>query len=85
MTKTILITGATDGIGFEATKLLAAEGCNLLLHGRSATKLEAVAAEIPRAETCLAGLSDLAAVSAMADGVDGVDTPAQRHRNVPEW
>ncbi len=40
MQKNILITGSTDGIGLEAAKLLAAEGHNILLHGRSPAKLE---------------------------------------------
>ena len=39
MSKTILITGATDGIGLETTKLLAAQGHRLLLHGRNEEKL----------------------------------------------
>ena len=69
MTKTILITGATDGIGLAAAKLLAAEGCVLLLHGRSEAKLAAVKAAIPGAETYLADLADLGAVAAMADEV----------------
>lgn len=69
MSKTILITGATDGIGLEAAKLLAEDGCKLLLHGRSAAKLEAVQAQIEGAETYLADLSDLNAVAAMADEV----------------
>ncbi len=42
MKKTILITGATDGIGLETAKQLAAGGHNLLLHGRNASKLEKV-------------------------------------------
>lgn len=40
MKKTILITGATDGIGLETAKQLAAGGHNLLIHGRNPTKLE---------------------------------------------
>lgn len=43
MTKTILITGATDGIGLETAKMLAPLGHTLLLHGRSASKLDATA------------------------------------------
>jgi len=40
MTKKILITGATDGIGLEAAKLFAAQGHTVLMHGRSAEKME---------------------------------------------
>lgn len=40
MKKTILITGSTDGIGLETAKLLASEGHQILLHGRSESKLE---------------------------------------------
>lgn len=40
--KTILITGATDGIGLETAKLLAPQGHNLLLHGRNSEKLRRV-------------------------------------------
>jgi NAD(P)-dependent dehydrogenase (short-subunit alcohol dehydrogenase family) len=39
MTKTILLTGATDGIGLETAKLLVGAGHTLLIHGRSETKL----------------------------------------------
>lgn len=69
MTKTILITGATDGIGLEAAKLLAADGCQLLLHGRNAAKLADVQAQIEGSQTYLADLSDLSAVAAMADEI----------------
>lgn len=37
--KKILLTGATDGIGLEAAKLLAEKGHHLLIHGRSESKL----------------------------------------------
>lgn len=69
MTKKILITGATDGIGLEAAKRLAAEGRQLLLHGRNTAKLQAVKAQIPDAETWLADLSNLGAVAAMVDEI----------------
>lgn len=46
MTKTILITGATDGIGLETARKLAPQGHTLLVHGRNLNKLENVMAEL---------------------------------------
>lgn len=73
MTKTILITGATDGIGLGAAELLSNNGHTVLLHGRNAEKLaaaeKAVAAQGGSAETYLADLSDLAQVADLADAV----------------
>lgn len=42
MQKIILITGATDGIGFETAKMLVRQGHYVLLHGRSEEKLKQV-------------------------------------------
>jgi len=42
---TVLITGATDGLGRYLTKRLAADGLRVLAHGRSSAKLDAVVAE----------------------------------------
>lgn len=39
MQKNILITGATDGIGLEAARMLAVQGHNLIIHGRNPVKL----------------------------------------------
>mgnify|MGYP001826110358 FL=1 len=39
MQKTILLTGATDGIGFETAKMLFEQGHLVLLHGRNPGKL----------------------------------------------
>ena len=39
MQKTILLTGATDGIGFETARMLFEQGHRVLLHGRSPEKL----------------------------------------------
>ncbi len=38
-TKTVLVTGSTDGIGLETARKLAVLGHTVLLHGRSETKL----------------------------------------------
>ncbi len=46
MIKTILLTGATDGIGLESAKLFAKNGHNLLIHGRNAEKLDKVKVEL---------------------------------------
>jgi len=77
MTKTIFITGATDGIGLETAKMIAPLGHTLLLHGRNPDKL-AVAAETVSAikgagdvNTYCADLSDLSEVKALADEIKG--------------
>jgi len=46
MSKTILITGSTDGIGKLAAFNLAKAGHNVIFHGRNARKLEAVMGEL---------------------------------------
>ena len=70
MTKTILITGSTDGIGLLTAQTLAAEGHTVLLHGRNAAKLEAAAKTIkgPTAQY-KADLSDVAEVHALASAI----------------
>ena len=42
MGKTILVTGATDGIGLETARMLVRLGHNVLLHGRNPARLEKV-------------------------------------------
>lgn len=67
MTKTILITGATDGIGLVTAQALAAEGHTIFLHGRSAEKLAAAANKVGgKTETYSADLSRMADVQALA-------------------
>jgi NAD(P)-dependent dehydrogenase (short-subunit alcohol dehydrogenase family) len=44
--KTILVTGSTDGVGRVVAKHLAAEGANVLIHGRSQQRAEQVLREI---------------------------------------
>ncbi|MEM7248830.1 MAG: SDR family NAD(P)-dependent oxidoreductase [Acidobacteriota bacterium] len=75
MSKTLLITGATDGIGLETARLLRPLGHDLLLHGRNPSKL-ATAEESLRAlpgegliETHVADLSSLAETAALAQAL----------------
>ena len=44
--KTILVTGSTDGVGRVVAKRLAAEGANVLVHGRNQQRAERVLREI---------------------------------------
>tara|TARA_R110000751_G_scaffold3930_3_gene18377 strand:+ start:20130 stop:20936 length:807 start_codon:yes stop_codon:yes gene_type:complete len=73
--KTILITGATDGIGLETAKLLASDGHHLLIHGRNSQKLDSVKqvlAAIPDSGTVrsyLADLSDLSEVTKLVTDI----------------
>ena len=72
MSKTILITGSTDGIGLEAAKKLAEQGHRVLLHGRNPEKLQKVADElssIGEIESYTADLTDMDAVRSMAKQV----------------
>lgn len=75
MSKTILLTGATDGIGFVTASELVQQGHTLLIHGRNQQKLDDTVARLkeqaPNAniETYLADMSDLVQVKAMADSV----------------
>jgi NAD(P)-dependent dehydrogenase (short-subunit alcohol dehydrogenase family) len=73
--RTILITGATDGLGRALAGRLAAEGASLILHGRDQARLDAAASEIAADSsgvtpaTVLADFADLAQVRAMAEQV----------------
>ena len=79
MPKTILITGATDGIGLETARMLVKQGHHVLLHGRSQNKLEKVETElavIGNIESYIADFSDLEAVKSMAQ------TVAEKHQSL---
>lgn len=67
MPKTILITGATDGIGLLTAKTLAAAGHRVLLHGRNQEKLDKAASDVGgETETYTADLSRMDDVHALA-------------------
>src|SRR5215207_6517522 len=72
---TVLITGATDGLGRAVAERLAAGGATVHLHGRDPERLEAAAHEITQAtasdrlHTHLADLASLDEVRRLADDV----------------
>jgi len=73
--RTVLVTGATDGLGRGVAQRLAGEGFSVHLHGRDARRLEATAQTIKEATgnerlvTHLADLSSLDDVRSLADAV----------------
>ncbi len=73
--RTILITGATDGLGRSLADRLAAGGAQVILHGRDPIKLERTARELscrhgcPDPLTICADLADLRQVHDMAEAV----------------
>ncbi len=82
MQKTILITGSTDGIGLETSKILVSQGHKVLLHGRNPSKLEKVAKELAalpgegQIESYLADLSCMDEVEVLANAV------AEKHARI---
>jgi NAD(P)-dependent dehydrogenase (short-subunit alcohol dehydrogenase family) len=69
--RTILITGATDGLGLALAERLAADGADLILHGRNQAKLDRIADQFTargesRPRTVTADLADLDQVRRMA-------------------
>jgi NAD(P)-dependent dehydrogenase (short-subunit alcohol dehydrogenase family) len=72
---TILVTGATDGLGRRVAQELAAKGATVLLHGRSPERLEATLEELrsqtgsEKVNSYLADLFSLAAVRHLAERI----------------
>src|SRR5438093_11579360 len=64
--QTILVTGATDGLGRAVAGRLAAAGATALPHGRDPERLDEVAAELGAPRAYRADLASLDEVRAMA-------------------
>src|SRR5262245_50343111 len=72
--KTVLITGSTDGVGRRVAERIGAMGAHVILHGRDRARGEATAAAIraagnPNVEFHRADLSSLAEVRRLAGDV----------------
>jgi NAD(P)-dependent dehydrogenase (short-subunit alcohol dehydrogenase family) len=66
--RTIVITGASDGIGAAAARRLSRSGAKVVVVGRSESKTAAVAAELG-ADYFVADFADLSQVRALADKI----------------
>ena len=69
MKKTILITGATDGIGLLAAKKLIKQGHQLIIHGRNQAQLERITKELGGVKSYLADFSNMDSVVEMAQAI----------------
>jgi len=76
--KRALVTGASKGIGRATARLLATEGCDVLMVSRDASSLEAAAAEIRAGsdrsvDSFAADMSDPASIAALVEGCGRID------------
>jgi NAD(P)-dependent dehydrogenase (short-subunit alcohol dehydrogenase family) len=69
----ILVTGATDGLGRALAAELARRGHEVVVHGRSPERVDAVAGEIGSARALVADFAQLDDVRALASQVQDID------------
>lgn len=72
--KTLLLTGATGGLGRAIAQVLAARGASLVLSSRRAAELESLAAELPgEHRVCVSDLAEPGAALAVLEAAGAVD------------
>lgn len=71
--KRALVTGSSSGIGAGIARLLAVEGCAVVVHGRDRAKAQAVADAIGNAEVAVGDLSTDAGADAVAAAAGEID------------
>jgi NAD(P)-dependent dehydrogenase (short-subunit alcohol dehydrogenase family) len=70
---TILVTGATDGLGRALAAELAGRGHDVVVHGRNRERVDAVAGEIGAAQAAVADFARLDDVRALGAQVQDID------------
>jgi NAD(P)-dependent dehydrogenase (short-subunit alcohol dehydrogenase family) len=85
--KTVLITGSTDGVGRYVAERLATEGWRVIVHGRDRIRGEAVVERITKqggeARLLIADLASLAEVRSLADAVLRDEASSTRSSTTP--
>jgi NAD(P)-dependent dehydrogenase (short-subunit alcohol dehydrogenase family) len=86
--RTVLITGASKGIGAAAAEVFAEEGCDLILAARSAEALEALAERLRsqhqvKARAVPTDIRDPAQLAALADAGKDVDILVNNAGDIP--
>ena len=82
MSKIILLTGATDGIGLETAKMLVTAGHHLLIHGRNPDKLKKVEQMLADMGTVAQIESYVADLSSFRDTEDLAQAVLDRHQKL---
>jgi NAD(P)-dependent dehydrogenase (short-subunit alcohol dehydrogenase family) len=70
---TVLVTGATDGLGLALARELVQSGDTVLIHGRDAARGERAVAETGAADFFLADFAALAAIRSLAEALPQID------------
>ena len=69
----VFITGSADGLGLMEARMLAAQGHQVVLHGRSRQRAKEALTKVPGAVTAVAGdLASIAETKSLADQVNGL-------------
>ncbi len=71
--KRVLVTGSSSGLGESIARLLAAEGADVVVHGRDEVRAKAVAAEIGAAGVAIGDLTTDAGADAVAEAAGEID------------
>jgi NAD(P)-dependent dehydrogenase (short-subunit alcohol dehydrogenase family) len=69
--QTVVVIGGSAGIGLETARLARAEGADVILTGRSRDRLESAATELGALSTASFDASDLAALEAFFEALEG--------------